>query len=238
MRVFRSLLATGLALGFAASANAQFAYDNTTTWSNPNPRSSDDYMLDDGTGETNLGWSATAPGAIVSLNEFTVQAGFDVLTGISIAPGTNPAGSLGITLLVFSGDAANAGPGNLLHQQDVTLTGSASDQFQKFSVPNVNLGNVGDTFLMGFYAFSDQTQFPHRIDTTTPQGMSWVSGAPNAFDPADPNAGASGAGGIPLSNLSGFSFNGNFMIRGNAIPAPGALALLGLGGLIAARRRR
>lgn len=220
----------------AGSASAQFAVSDVA-YPGVSFRSGGDYVLDDGTGETNLGWSAADPGGLIGLNEFTVQAGQNLITDIHIAPGTNPAGEVDITLLIFAnptGNAQNITSSDLLYRDDRVLVGEGSDDFQDFSVPNVDVGDIGDSFLVGFYSFSRPDQFPHRIDTTDPQGMSWAAGGADPFDPSDPNA----APGLPLTNLSGFAFNGNFMIRASAVPAPGSAALLALGGLVAMRRRR
>ena len=57
----------------------------------------------------------------------------------------------------------------------------------------------------------------------------------------NPGGGFGAGTGANPGSSSGFGFGRNdmaFVIEGDVVPAPGALALLGLGGLVAGRRRR
>ncbi len=203
--------------------------------------SSDDYLLDDGLGETNLAWSAGNGGDLYSLNQFTVLAGFETLTAISIAWGTSPNGGSPAMLLVFSdpnndGDPTDITPVDLLFSAPILTGIGPTDDYQKFNVGAVALGAVGDSFFVGMWTSTPPGDFPARIDQTAPQNRSWAAGGNlGTTDPFDPN---NPGNGLTLTNLNAFPFNGNYMIRGNAIPVPGALALLGVAGLIGARRRR
>lgn len=200
--------------------------------------SSDDYLWDDGTGETNLAWSAADGGELIALNQFNVLDGLGTLTGISVAWGTG-VGASPAMLLVFSDPNNDGSPvditvADLLYFQEIFTEPGPTDDFLKYDVGSVPLGAVGDSFFIGIWTSTPPGDFPARIDLTAPQGHSWVAGGPlGTTDPFNPNDAA-----LPLSNLTGFGFNGNFMIRGNAIPVPGALALLGVAGLIGVRRRR
>ncbi|MBX3323254.1 MAG: PEP-CTERM sorting domain-containing protein [Phycisphaeraceae bacterium] len=219
-------------LGVAPSASAQLAAYGIGPVNGGTSRFSHDYLLDDGTQDEAIG--LIGGGAIMYLNRFTVTAGREYLTGISIAPGLFGSGNArDIILKVFrvNGDPSN--PANLqnIYKADAVLEGPRSDDFQKFNVggPNVFLGNAGDEFMVGFWVNSLDGDFLGAIDQTASQGMSW------AMAGSDPND-------ISTWTIWGvidsFGFPGNWMIRANAVPAPGALALLGLGGLATVRRRR
>ncbi len=238
MRDMRAILAVSSigALIAAAPASAQYATDNTPGGGGGSPRV-DEYLVDDGTGETNLAWSSSAGGDLVSINQFNVLAGFESLTDISVAWGTGTGGGTASVMIYDDpnndGDPSDITSANVLANMAI-VTGAGGDTFTVYGVGSVNVGSVGDSFFIGIYTSTDPGEFPARIDLTAPQARSWVAGGDaGTIDPADPSTFA-----LPFSNLTGFSFNGNFMVRANAIPAPGALALLGLGGLAATRRRR
>ncbi len=198
------------------------------------PRFSHDYLLDDGVQEDSIG--LFGGGGIMYLNRFTVTAGREYLTGISIAPGLFAPGSAAtrdITLKVFRITGNPANPNNLqnVYKAGAVLDGPQSNTFQKFNVggPNVFLGNAGDEFMVGFWVNSLDADRLGAIDQTASQGRSWVMAG------SDPNDTGTW---FLWGTIDSFGLPGNWLIRANAVPAPGALALLGLGGLAAVRRRR
>lgn len=228
--LFAAPTEAGIDFPFALSPGSVFGGDIFT--------SSDDYLLDDGTGETNLAWSAAVAGDLFALNQFNVAAGLGTLTGISIAWGTGIGGGPAF-LLVFSdpnndGDPTDITAADLLYSQAIFTEPGPTDDYLKYDVGSVALGAVGDSFFIGMWTQTPPGDFPARIDQTAPQSRSWVAGGDaGTTDPFNPQASP-----FTLTNLNQFGFNGNFMIRGNAIPAPGALALLGVAGLMGVRRRR
>ncbi len=232
----KEVIAIGVAAMFAGVAQAQFGFDNTPGVGAP--PSIDEYMLDDGTGESNLGWSAELGGDLFGLNQFNVVAGQTLLTGVSIAWGTGVGGGAA-QILVFDdpnndGDATDITAADLLTSLAIVTGVGPTDMFIKYDIADTLVGAVGDSFFIGFWASTPAGDFPLRLDTTLDQQRSWVAGGPlgtTVFN--DPNGAQ-----LALALTANVGFSSNFMIRGNAIPAPGALALMGLAGLVGVRRRR
>jgi hypothetical protein len=209
------LLIITLAMAVSASAYA-FVTSDTPPYAGTDRV--DEYMIDDGVGETSLAWSASNPGDIEGLNQFNVIAGAEVVTDIRVSWGTGAGGGIG-TVLIFDdpnndGMPTDVGPGDLLASLPVVLGPGPGNPFVDYDIADTNVGNVGDSFFIGVCVLNAPPgDFPLSIDTSAPQGRSWVAGADaNQMACDNPNA----SPGLPLTNLSGFSFNGNFLIRANA----------------------
>ena len=237
----KQLLGVVLVCGFATGAFGQY-FSTTPNTSDTFGRggggiAANEYMIDDGTGETNLAWNAANGGDLVFLNQFNVIGGFETLTAINIAWGTGAGGSPA-TILVFDdpdndGSPVDVTPADVLFSLGIVTGAGPTDVFTSYATAPTALGAVGDSFFIGGYSSTPPAEFPARIDLTTQVGRSWVAGGnTGTVNPLDPNAAA-----LPLSNLSGFGFNGNFMVRGDAVPEPSTLVLLGLGAVAMLRRR-
>lgn len=199
------------------------------------------YSWDDGTAENSVG--LTAGGVIAAVNAFAVTGGDNVITSVDIAWGTPLfAGQNGIVAgtpfnyYVWSSTGSNnpTGAGSvLLFSGSSTIDAANIDNntFQSLAVPSVAISSA--IFFVGVDIAHSAGQFPIAVDQTAPtiSGASWAGGGAS-FDPN--NAGFGGGGMLDLSTLG----LGNWMLRANAVPTPGSLALLGLGGLIVGRRRR
>lgn len=74
---------------------------------------------------------------------------------------------------------------------------------------------------------------PAPLDTSQASlGRAFVAGDPGGnWDPLNP------AGGIGFFDMDNAGFPGVWLLRAKAVPAPGALALLALAGLVGVRRR-
>lgn len=196
------------------------------------------YAADDGTAETAIGLSNG--GVFAAINHFAVTGGSNLITSVDVSwggPGaTGVVANMPFDIYVW----ANNGPGTDPTGANSTLLFSASglidgsninnNTFQSVAVPNIP---VGASFFVGMSIAHAAGVYPVGIDLSDPilLGTSWGAGG-GSFDPNNVNF--AGGGSLDLAAL-GF---GNVMIRANAIPAPGAAALLGLAGLVAARRRR
>ncbi len=199
------------------------------------------YSIDDGTADTAVG--LTGGGVLAVINAFAVSGGDNIITSVDVCWGTPTAsgGSRTVPNAPFNVYVwANNGAGTDPTGANSTLlyTGSAfidpskidNDMFQSVAVPNIG---VGASFFVGISLAHDAGAYPMGVDQTPPvfPAASWGAGG-SSFDPNNVNF--AGGGAIDFASL-GF---GNAMIRANAIPTPGAAALLGLAGLVATRRRR
>jgi hypothetical protein len=223
-----------LAAGLCAPAFGQFVWSSAPSHPGSGHGGStraNEYMLDDGVAENSVG--LTGGGDITWGNRFTSMAGFETITAISVAFGTGATlNGQSITVGVWSDPNGDGNPSDavLLSSAPGVISGAAASPpaanvFVTYNVPNVTIP-AGQNFFLGVMMTSASGEFPAAIDQTTPQGRSWV-----AF------GGGQGWAGT-IGEIGSFGLPGNWLIRGDAIPAPSSLALLGLGGLVAARRRR
>jgi hypothetical protein len=181
----------------------------------------DEYMIDDGTGENSIG--LTAGGTIIWLNQFQVMAGAEDISAIGVAWGQVGAGRAS-TLLIFSdpnndGDPSDVNVGDLLFSLPVTSEGTNTDTFYSYPVPSVNVGVDGDFFFVGVCGSQNAGEYPARIDQTFPLGQSWVGGdgAISGFDCTNPNTGSLGV----LFRIDDAGLPGNWMVRASAgLPSP------------------
>jgi MYXO-CTERM domain-containing protein len=212
----------------------------------------DEYSIDDGMAESIAGFNG-ANSSIAWLNQFTVTGGLSTITAVSIAFGQNfppppngtPLDGAPLTVFIWADPNNDGNPSDavVLHSVNGVVANSGTDIFNSYAFPNINVGPNGTSFFIGAIitqtdlAGTPSAALPARLDTTPPSHMrSWLAANQNAT-PVNPNSlGAGNTYNVQL--LDDISMPGNWMIRASAIPAPGALALLGLGGLGAARRRR
>ncbi|CAG0977115.1 hypothetical protein PHYC_01563 [Phycisphaerales bacterium] len=200
------------------------------------------YQMDDGNAENSFG--LTSGGYLVASNQFNVAGGNNVLTSLEVTWGCDEfVGQNGVVagsffdVFIWADTLPGAGPqpGSLLFAGGGNIDPGAIDNnvFQTVALPGVVVPGAG--FLIAVGQNHAGGTYPFTVDANGPGlGRSFFSGS-TGFDPnTNP-----GFGGGPALDASAIGFgNLNFMIRANAVPTPGALALLGLGGLIVGRRRR
>jgi MYXO-CTERM domain-containing protein len=227
-------------LATVASAQLSTVSPNRTSAGEYGARATN-YAWDDGTAENSVGLQNG--GVLAAINAFPVIGGDNVITSVDVAWGTPAfAGQNGIVAgtpfnyYVWSSNAANDPSGansTLLFAGSSTIAAANIDNntFQSLAVPSIVIGSA--IFFVGVDIAHPAGAFPLAVDQTAPTfgGASWAGGGA-AFNPNNP-----GFNGGPMLDLAALGL-GNWMIRANAVPTPGALALLGLGGLVAGRRRR
>lgn len=121
---------------------------------------------------------------------------------------------------------ANITSGELpLSTASATLTLGDSNPFQQFGGDLTLTGDDGQLFATLEGAFFEQGNF------TSGSGQMEITGGTGIFD------GLTGDG-VFTSLTNNESGDTQIKLAGELIPAPGAIALLGLGGLVAGRRRR
>lgn len=217
-----SILGVALASGFAPHAQAtpfQYRYDDGTGTSNIWP---------------NFGNASLYPAELMWGNVYTVQPGANVITTISVAFGRiNAPQARPVRLSLYqvdaSGDPRNS---TLLVSVNGTSSLPQTNTFIDYAIPATTVtGRFFVAVTMTIDASS--TSAPARLD---------AGGAANAS-----NAwlfAATSLENLPLANASFVrnmtqnAIQGAFMVRATAIPTPGAVTLLALGGLLACPRRR
>ncbi len=197
------------------------------------------YQMDDGISDNSFG--LTQGGYLGVANSFAITGGNNVITSVETTWGTPLFAGNGVVpgsvfdIFIWADLVPGAGPqpGSLLFAGSSTIAAGSidTDIFQSVAVPNIVVPGAG--FIVAVAQNHAAGTYPFSVDANGPGlNRSWFIGAAGF----DPNA-APGFGGGPGFEMYGFAgING--MVRANAIPAPGALALLGLGGLIVGRRRR
>lgn len=231
----------------AGAASAQFSITNNTQPITPinieEPRINE-YNIDDGVGEDSVG--LTGGGNIAFLNQFNVVAGQNVLTQIRIAWGQMTAGTVNMPVFVgawaVTGSGATARPGALLGGGNFNAAGTTAappySAFTAYNITDINLGATGTAFFIGVICNATVNgDFPVAEDMTAPN-LALRSYA--GFGAAALNQNDLGNVANTWGAIESFSpaLAGNWLIRGDAVPTPGAVALFGLAGLAGARRRR
>jgi hypothetical protein len=185
------------------------------------------YALDDGSGIFNLGPSEF-DASMTWGNYFHVQSGADVLTGILVSF----SGSLGaghpVMLAVFDDPDDDGDPRNAVA---VALTEALSAQtgstdFARYGIEPVRVsGGFFVAAIMDVKVF----QSAARMDESTPGENSWL------FFNEDLNL---DLGSSPvIFRMADHPFNGTWMVRAEAVPAPAAAGSC-LGGVFMVGRRR
>ncbi len=195
------------------------------------------YVLDDGVAETESSLSAFSAQTIWG-NVFEAQPGGELITEVSVVFGSAIAPGRAIRVGIWN-DPNNDGDmldGELLSVTDHVVQQGFVDSstFEAFSVPSVA---VSGNFFAAIIADIDQGEAAFRQDFNLINGPvntgfeSWTF-----YDPI-------GSGNTDLGASLGPNNNGDFgvgtwAVRATGIPAPGVVALIGLAGVGAARRRR
>lgn len=209
---FRFLLPlAALALAMTGSAFAQYSHD-------------------DGTADVSVG--LTSGGTLTWANEFSVQAGYDVITSIEmvwyrpIGDGTMVPDGTPVLVQLWSDPNGDGDPLDAVLLSSVAgVTQNLGNTFVSYDIPDVALP-VASRFFVGATLTHVAGEFPMSQDTTPPDQLrSWVS----------VGATLPGAG-----RITDFGLPGNWMIRATAVPEPGTIAavITGLSGMLALRRRR
>lgn len=199
------------------------------------------YQWDDGTAENSLG--LTAGGELAWMNVFTVDpvngylvTDIEVCFGRPASPGSSgvvPGQDFGVYLWGDNDGDPSTGATLLAEIYDNALAGQIdTDVLLPTDIPDIDV-SAYDYIIVGASVVHAAGFFPAPMDGSTfAVGRSWAAGdSTGNFEPDG------FAGDIGLIDIVPIGFNYTFMIRANAIPAPGALALLGLAGLVSRRRR-
>ena len=167
-----------------------------------------EYYIDDGNSNNAVGW--VSGGNLLWLNQFTVQEGMEVITEVSVAWGTINNPPLDATVVVYSDPNGDGDPtdGVLLSSADVVTANENTDTFNKYDVPDVQVGFPGDSFFVGASVDHPADDYPASVDTSSSARRSWLGSGPPTTPPS--------IDGLVDDEVPGAA--GNWMVRANAIP--------------------
>jgi MYXO-CTERM domain-containing protein len=198
----------GIAAAVAVAGSANAGIPASTTAFSPAPSN---LAYDAGTGN--------------DLLVFTVGASDIAVTSLGLFNGYTGARAVGI----FAWNGTNAGTGPALGQASVTTNNSTAG-YTYSSPTNFTLLANQQYVLVGQSVSGMTSDTALYVNAGAGSGITFNSYWFNGGAPLDPVGLAASA------NYSPAYFNANFQF--SAVPAPGALALLGVAGLVGARRRR
>ena len=158
---------------------------------------------------------------------FTVGASDIAVTSLGLFNGYTGARNVGI--YAWIGGTTNAGTGPALGQASVTTNNSTTGY--TYSSPTNFTLSAGQQYVLVGQSFLGMTSNTALYaNAGAGSGITFNSYWYNGGAPLDP------VGLAESANYSPAYFNANFQF--SVVPAPGALALLGVAGLVGARRRR
>lgn len=195
------------------------------------------YSLTDGTAEDAIG--LTFSGTLTAANQFTVLAGGEILSSVSILwgsptiTGINVPNGTPVTIKLWSDPDGDGNPTDaiLLSAVPGVTAGVGTNTFITYDLPDVTLP-VGQSFFAGATIAQPGDVRPFGIDLTAPIDNRGFAAVSNDIT----------AGPIPITA----AFNADLTIRAggiaaaSAIPEPGTLSLLAAGlplGAAVLRRR-
>ena len=191
------------------------------------------YAIDDGRSNDALGLSEG--GTIGWMNNFVTNPVNPLVRSVDVTFGL-PGGDIGVApgdsfqVFVFEDRGTLLDPtddgGNLVASATATADAIAIGQ-DIFQSVIVNAPVSSRNFWVAAQFTHDAGEFPAPIDEgVSSNGRSWVTLESPATGMGD------------AREMDAIGFSGVFLLRPTVTPAPGGLALLGLGGLAATRRRR
>jgi len=195
------------------------------------------YIYDDGQMDTAVGPpSSFNPSPQMGWgNYFVAEEGGEWITTVSAAFGPTFPNLTTVTAWIFDDPDDDFNPGNAVALASVTLTPQTigGSVFTDFNfAPTLVSGGFFVLLVTDTVAGQDR---PAPTDTSGRTDVSWI-----VYNPVDQGVNIDNLAANALFSLAAplTPFDGVWMIRASGIPAPGAGALLALGGLAAARRRR
>jgi hypothetical protein len=156
----------------------------------PSSNTGVDYLLDDGSGELNIGLERYPPttglGTLAWMNQFEVEEGGEVITEVLVAFGPSHLNSgIPVDIYLWSDPNNDADPSDALvlaHVSGMTAHQN-SNTFNIYNIPDTYVGGEGTVFFVGVVAsvqVSDATP-PHteadyimRLDSSSIQARTWV----------------------------------------------------------------
>lgn len=185
-----------------------------------------EYALDDGAGNMSIGpseWDAE----LLWGNCFEVVEGYEVIDSLSMSFAPDVPIGREITMVLFEDPTDDLDPTDAIPLAMTTgLTVEAeANEFITFDITDTA---VSGTFFVAGTMFLAQHEHGPRLDPDSPAGQSWLF--------FDSEIDLYNLGDSPLYyNMADTPFNGNWMVRAQAVPEPAAGVLLLT--LLAIRRR-
>mgnify|MGYP001976650729 CR=1 FL=1 len=176
-----------------------------------------EYILDDGTANTNQGPPSTFDPDTLWGNYFFAEAGGEVITTVSVAFGPSFPVDTPITIWLLDDPDDDADPTNAVALTSAVYLhdGTSGNVFVDFAIDPTE---VTGGFFVGANAFlMGGEDRPMRVDTDSDATRSWFFYAPEIDDVI--NDLASAPFGTRMDNTEFVVFPGAFMLRATGIPA-------------------
>lgn len=218
------------ALAGAASAQFSASGPSNTGGGTVGPALTN-YQWDDGVSDNSVG--LTNGGQLAWWNGFNTTTD-NQITSVEVAFGTPIfAGTSGLVggealeVAIFEDNDVNPNNGATLLATVFTTVNGANIDNDTFQSIAIGATITQPVFWIGVSLTHPVGGFPASIDQSSPSlGRSWV------------NLGSASSALGTAFDVDAIGFSGLWMLRATAVPAPAGLAVLGLGGLAMARRRR
>ena len=164
-------------------------------------------------------------------NCFDATPGYETIESISIAFAPDVPLGREVTVVLFDDPDDDYDPSNAVPlAQTIGLTvDAAPNEFITFDIDETSVSGV---FFVAAWMFLAQHEHGPRLDDSTQSGRSWAFW----FPVGQVNIGNLGSSPY-YYNMSDTPFDATWMIRAQAVPEPGAVAMLLLGALLPMRRR-
>ncbi|MCP4251377.1 MAG: hypothetical protein GY778_30445, partial [bacterium] len=172
------------------------------------------YQWDDGAHENTIG--LTGGGYIAWMSHFTIEAGAETITAISLTWGPASDGTPA-TVYLWDDPDGDGDPidGTVLASATTAVENSDTDIFTTADIAETFVGPVGTSFFVGAILQHAAGEYPASLDQTTPQGRSWIAGHPSSIDPD-----RLGDLSLPPAAIGSTGFPGNWLLRADAASAP------------------
>jgi hypothetical protein len=172
-----------------------------------------EYALDDGAPEYYV--SSTAPHMAWLMN-FRVEEGRRRITAVNVQFGPMPVGA-SVEVFVWNDPDGDGDPtdSQVISHATGSIAFPASETFERFDVPDVDIGPDGTSFFVGAIVnFTPLTHYPGSKDTMGITNTAWLVGKFSEIDPNDLSAGADEF--VKLDDLGG-PFVGVWCLRAETV---------------------
>ena len=165
-------------------------------------------------GFAQIAWRADEP-YMAWLNRFNVTDGAGVVDAIDVLFGIMPLGTQ-VSVFVWADPNGDGIPTDAQVLWAGTTTVQQTETLSRIDVPDIDVGDDGASFFLGFVMPVTTDEFPGALDIFLEPvpGRSWGIGSNSPIDPNNLSAGA-----VEFGTIDDLLFAGNWVIRGHMMGA-------------------